>query len=320
MELKRKDDVTELLEHPARALECGCNLAEAPDIRVFPGKTTELGGGLRINRALPVRGKRMVGAWCFLDHFGPLDFDRRAMNVAPHPHIGLQTVTWLLEGEVEHKDSLNCHQIIRPGQLNLMTAGVGITHSEETPAEHGTRLHGFQFWIALPDRDRFRDPSFDHFPEVPRTEHEGMDIRIFAGAALGHLSPAPIYSPLMGIDVRIERSGTHCLPLNPAFEHALLVVEGSISAQGQPCVIGNLYDLGLGRDEVRFETGAPARFVVVGGEPFPEKILMWWNFVARTHEELQAARQDWEAGEHFGPVSLYRGERLAAPPLTMRLS
>ena len=289
-------------------------------IEVFPAREAELGGGLKIRRALPNRTKRMVGAWCFLDHFGPLDFgDRKAMDVGPHPHIGLQTVTWLLQGEVLHKDDLGCEQVIFPGQLNIMTAGRGITHSEETPPEHTGRVHGLQFWVALPDADRHTDPAFDHHPRVPAVERDGMTVQVFIGEAFGEQSPARIFSPMVGMDFTVAEAGEHRIPLRPEFEHALVVAEGELEADGETLSLGSLGDLGLGRDGIRFTTNGPARFVIVGGTPFDEKILMWWNFVARTHDEIAQAREDWQAGRRFGEVTAYDGARLTAPELKTTL-
>jgi len=289
-------------------------------IETFPAREAELGGGLKIRRALPNRTKRMVGAWCFLDHFGPLDFgQRKAMDVGPHPHIGLQTVTWLLQGEALHKDDLGYEQVIFPGQLNIMTAGRGITHSEETPLEHTGRLHGLQLWVALPDADRHSDPAFDHHPHVPTLERDGLKIQVFIGEAFGEQSPARIFSPMVGMDFAIAEAGTHTIPLRTDFEHALVVAEGEITGDGETMSIGSLYDLGLGRDGIRFTTNGPARFVIVGGAPFGEEILMWWNFVARTHDEIAKAREDWQAGRHFGAVTAYEGARLPAPELKTTL-
>lgn len=289
------------------------------EIQVYPAKAAALGGGLKIRRALPARGKRMIGAWCFLDHFGPLSFgDRKAMDVAPHPHIGLQTVTWLLRGEILHKDSLGYEQIIRPGQLNVMTAGKGITHSEETPPQHSGEVHGVQLWVALPDRDRHCDPDFEHHPELPVWEADGRRIQVFLGEAFGMQSPARAFTPIMGADVRLA-AGTHALPLATHFEHGLLVVAGRGRVGDVVLEPGFLYDLGMGREALTMTVADELRFVIVGGEPFDEKIIMWWNFVARTHEEIAQAAADWQAGRHFDPVPAYSGDALSAPDLQRRL-
>lgn len=300
---------------------CGSAVHDACQIQTIPAREAELGGGLKIRRALPTKGRRLVGAWCFLDHFGPLDFGKRkAMDVASHPHIGLQTVTWMLQGEVHHKDSLGYDQIIRAGQCNIMTAGEGITHSEETPVENSGRVHGVQLWIALPDASRHVKPAFDHHPELPFKEIDGLRVQVFVGETLGMTSPARTYSPLLGIDVMATGDGEAFLPLRTDFEHALIVVEGSFEADGVTMTSGNLYDLGLGRDGVKLKADRGARLVLVGGAPLGEDIIMWWNFVARTHEEIAEARRLWEAEEHFGPVTAYKGGRLKSPELVARLS
>jgi len=300
---------------------CASDTSEGCTVESYPAREAELGGGLKIRRALPTRGKRMLGAWCFLDHFGPLAFgDRKAMDVAPHPHIGLQTVTWLLQGEVLHKDSLGFEQVIRPGQLNIMTAGEGIVHSEETPPEHSGRVHGVQLWVALPDGDRRMEPAFDHHPELPEATRDGMRIHVFAGEALGAQSPARLYSPMVGMDVAVAEAGDRVLPLRADFEHGLIVVEGAFRGDETEMTQGALYDLGIGREGLRIQTSGPARFVLIGGAPFGEEIAMWWNFVARTHEELRQAREDWEAGRHFGEVKAYTaGPRLTAPALNVKV-
>ncbi len=293
--------------------------ADPQPITVYPVKEAMLGGGLKIRRALPNRHKRMIGAWCFLDHFGPLDFTGKAMDVAPHPHIGLQTVTWLLEGEIHHKDSLGFNQVIRPGALNLMTAGKGIAHSEETPPENSGRVHGVQFWIALPDRDRDCEPDFQHVPEAPRLSLGALDIQVFLGEALGLKAEPKVYSPMTGFDVTVGAAGTHQFALNPEWEYGLVPVGGSLTAGDVTMTVGNLYDLGRRRDHFSFSAAAGTRFVVVGGRPFEENILLWWNFVARTTAEIDEARRQWEQGERFGPVNDYDGDRLTAPPLNVNL-
>lgn len=287
----------------------------------LPARDAELGGGLTIRRALPHRQRRLVGAWCFLDHFGPLPLapDATGLRVGPHPHIGLQTVSWLFEGEILHRDSLGYTQLIRPGQLNLMTAGRGIAHSEETPAEHGPRLHGLQFWIALPEAHKNTEPTFAHHPDLPRIVRDGMDIQLFAGQLFGEQSPAHYFSPLSGFDLRLSDSGKRSLPLDAAFEYAVLLTEGACELDGHPCTPGQLYYLGRGREAISVTNHASARGGVFGGAPLGESLILWWNFVARTQEEIVTARADWEAQhERFGEVRGYAGARLAAPELSGR--
>lgn len=303
------------------ALDCRAH-ADAGALQSHPTRDAELGGGLTIRRALPHRQRRLVGPWCFLDHFGPRTFpsDSRLMRVGPHPHIGLQTVTWLFEGEILHRDSLGHEQLIRPGQLNLMTAGRGIAHSEETPAQHSGRLHGLQFWVALPADEADCEPDFVHHAELPLMERDGLRLRVFAGTLEGERPPARHHSPIAGADLELVDTGSRELALEPEYEHALLVVEGGCRLDGVPLEPGRLYYLGPGRDRLRLENTAPARLGLFGGTPFGESLILWWNFVARTPAEIQTARADWQArAARFGEVRGYDGPRLEAPELAARL-
>jgi redox-sensitive bicupin YhaK (pirin superfamily) len=289
--------------------------AEGRRLEAYANREIRL-GSLDITRALPVKGRRLVGPWCFLDRFGPLTFaEGSPMDVAPHPHIGLQTVTWLLDGEVRHDDSLGFESVLRPGGLNVMTAGDAIAHAERTPERNSGRLNGVQLWTALPDAHRRTEASFQHLADVPALEMPGGIARVFSGALHGAASPARHYSDLVGADLQVHRGGTLGLPLQRAFEHALLVLEGDASLDGQLLEPRVLYYLGTDRTELAVGSTEGARVLLVGGPPFPETILMWWNFVARTPEEIRQARDDWEARRRFGEVRGYRGPRLAAPDL-----
>jgi redox-sensitive bicupin YhaK (pirin superfamily) len=281
----------------------------------FPARETSL-GTLQILRALPVRQKRLVGAWCFLDRFGPLSFgDSKPMDVAPHPHIGLQTVSWLLEGEVLHKDSLDSEALVRAGGVNVMTSGGGIAHSEETPSKNTGVLNGVQLWVALPDRDRNGDASFQHIAEVPVVEQPGGAVSVFAGSMFGYTSPAKHFSPVLGVDIALRASGSMELPLDPSFEHAVLLMTGDAEIEGQAVDAKTLWYLGTSRSSVEFTSRNGCRLLLIGGPPFPETILMWWNFVARTPEEIAQARKEWQSHERFGEVIAYEGPRLDAPPV-----
>jgi redox-sensitive bicupin YhaK (pirin superfamily) len=273
-------------------------------------------GTLRISRALPVKGRRMIGPWCFLDRFGPLSFtEGRPMDVAPHPHMGLQTVTWLLEGEVVHDDSLEQEAILRPGGVNVMTSGHAIAHAEQTPHDNSGRLNGVQLWTALSDRDRHGAPSFQHVPVAPVLEKTGGLIRLFSGQIEQTDSPARHFSELVGADLQVHRGETLDFQLRPDFEHAVLVLSGDCSLNGQSLRDRVLYYLGMQRTEANFASRSGARALLLGGPPFPEAILMWWNFVARTPEEIRDAHDDWENGRRFGDVPAYKGPRLSAPDL-----
>ena len=288
----------------------------------LPDHIANVGDHMQVRRALPQRLRRRVGGWCFLDHYGPVTLapGDAGMRVGPHPHMGLQTVSWLYSGSVFHRDSLGNEQLIRPGQLNLMTAGRGISHSEESPAGHPKNLHGLQFWIALPEAARHSEPAFHHHPVLPRLQRDGLDLTLIVGEALGQRSPAKVHSPLAGLDIICSDTGTRSLPLDPAFEHALIVIEGELTLGNARLVPGNLYYLGAGRGRVELGNAVPARAFLLGGEPMKEDVLLWWNFVGRTSEEMSEARAQWEAhAARFGEVRGYDGPRLIAPELKARL-
>lgn len=269
-------------------------------------------GGLEVRRALPQRHRRTVGAWCFVDHFGPTEPDEGyRMKVGPHPHIGLSTVTWLIDGEALHTDSLGSEQPIRPGQLNLMTAGNGIAHAEETPIGRDGRMHGVQFWVAQPESTRHGAPAFEHHGELPRLDLGSLDASLLVGSLLGTTAPTRADTPMIGLDLLV-RAGSTELPLDPAFEHAVVVTEGSVTvAEGttrggsahrvEP---GQLAYLDPGRSSVTLQADGPARAVLVGGEPFEAPVLMWWNFVGRERDEIERATDEWNAGsDRFGSVA-----------------
>lgn len=278
-----------------------------------------LGGpkGILVRRTLPHRAIRTIGAWCFVDHYGPVDLTdpaARGMVVPPHPHTGLQTVTWLLEGEVEHRDSVGSHQLVRPGELSLMTAGRGIAHSEYS-APGVDRLFGIQLWVALPDAERHQDPHFEHHGDLPAGSDGGAEVVVILGSLAGLHSPARTYSPLLGAQVRLAPGAAARLPLDPAFEHGVLVADGTASIDGEPVGLGDLRYLGAGPGSVGVGSDDGATLLLLGGEPLAEELLMWWNFVGRTHEEIVAARQAWERGEGFGPVAGDDRQATPAPPL-----
>jgi quercetin 2,3-dioxygenase len=255
----------------------------------------------------------MVGAWCFLDHFGPFDTTGRpGMRIGPHPHIGLQTVTWMLRGELLHRDSLGTTQAIRPGALNLMTSGRGISHSEDSS---GTEIHGVQFWIALPEAVRAMAPAFEHHAKVPHLRVGRMRISVLAGELEGQRSPAAVHTPLLGLAIDAPAGSVATIPINREFEHAAIVTHGRAEIAGQRVIPGALVYLGPGRGGLPIVTGAgDAGIVVVGGLPFPEQIVMWWNFVGRAKDELTQACRDWNAGApYLGDVRGALGNRHVAP-------
>jgi quercetin 2,3-dioxygenase len=297
------------------AEECAAFGQRRQVVESFPSRDTNL-GSLNILRALPIKGKRLVGPWCFLDRYGPYQFtEGKPMDVAPHPHIGLQTVTWLLEGEIVHHDSLGYEGLIRPGGVNVMTAGNGIAHAEETPRNNSGVLNGAQLWVALPEAQRRISPSFQHIEKVPAVDLRGGVAQVFAGALAGAISPAEHYSDIVGADLAVHSGAELTLPLNSSHEHALLLSAGDAEIEGQTLDERNLYYLGTARTEIRLSSRTGARLLLIGGPPFPEAILMWWNFVARTPDEIAEARAAWEERREFGEVKAYQGPRLSAPPL-----
>ncbi len=288
---------------------------EGGPVEAYPGREVKL-GDLSITRVLPVRDRRLVGPWCFLDRFGPLAFvDAKPMDVAPHPHIGLQTVTWLLDGEVLHDDSLGSEATARPGGVNVMTAGGGIAHAEQTPRQHSGHLNGVQLWVALPEATRQGNAAFQHVVEVPTADVHGGLVQVFAGSLAGVTSPAIHHTPISGAELRVHPGERLTFEVPRTFEHAALLLEGDAASEGMPFAPHVLYYFGSGRTEIAISSTSGARVLFIGGPPFGETILMWWNFVARRPEEIAAARADWEAGLRFGPVKGYDGAPLAAPPL-----
>lgn len=276
-----------------------------------------IGTGLSIRRALPSKERRMIGAWCFLDHAGPRDYGRgQGIAVGPHPHIGLQTFTWMIDGEMMHRDSLGYEQVIRPGQVNIMTAGRGISHSEDAVNDEPGRLHAAQLWIALPDTERHRAPAFDHHPELPVIDAGGFRTTVLAGSAYGQSSPAQVYTPLLGLDLTSAGAAAAEVPLNPAFEHGVLVLRGSATIEGEPLASGTLLYLGTGRSQLSVTADAECQLLLLGGEPFAETVLLWWNFVGRSVDDIARATDDWNAGRAFGEVLGSPSPRLAAPDLT----
>ena len=267
-----------------------------PALDLVAGRATEL-GGVPIARLLPRRPRRTIGAWCFLDLMGPTD---EALEVGPHPHIGLQTVTWLLEGEVVHRDSLGVEQPIRPGQLNLMTAGDGVAHAEEGVAG---RLRGAQLWVAQPEATRHGAPAFEHHEDLPTVAVGAGSATVLVGELAGARSPARHDTPLLGAELRLGPGVTE-LPLEPAFEHGIAVLDGSAAIEGRAVRAGELLHVGSERASAAIVTDGPAIALLLGGEPLGEDLVMWWNFVGRTGEEIDAARADWEASApRFGPVA-----------------
>jgi redox-sensitive bicupin YhaK (pirin superfamily) len=286
----------------------------SPIKRISP-RSTDLGDGMLVLRALPTREQRMVGAWCFLDHLGPVDFPPdRGMHVAAHPHIGLQTFTWMIEGEALHHDSLGNRQIIRPGEVNLMTAGHGIAHTEDSVTP-GSRLHAVQFWIALPPEAADCPPAFAHHAELPHWQEGPAHFTLLAGSLGGRHAPTHLHSPLLGLDIRSASATELTLPLQADFEYAVLPLSGETSIAGEHFAANEFAYLRSGRETLSITLGAGTQLVLIGGEPFAQPVQMWWNFVAFERDTISLAQADWASGNsRFGPVQSPGENRLTAPP------
>ncbi|GGL54090.1 hypothetical protein GCM10010095_43770 [Streptomyces anthocyanicus] len=306
--------------HPAE-VRCGAGEEGAPaaGVEILTARDVPLGGprAMTVRRTLPQRARTLIGAWCFADHYGPDEVSRSGgMDVAPHPHIGLQTVSWLFSGEIEHRDSVGSHALVRPGEVNLMTGGHGISHSEVSTPDT-TVLHGVQLWVALPSEHRDTAPAFQHHVPAP-VALDGGEARVFLGSLAGDTSPVGTFTPLLGAEVTLAPGATVTLDVDPGFEHGVLVDSGDVRLDGTVVRPAELAYAAPGRRTLALTNAASgaARLVVLGGPPFPEEIVMWWNFVGRTHDEIAAARADWEnEAERFGRVEGYPGDRLPAPAL-----
>ncbi|MEO5534569.1 MAG: pirin family protein [Pseudolysinimonas sp.] len=294
-------------------------------VEILEPREVPLGGprAFTVLRTLPQRARSLVGAWCFVDSYGPVPADHAGtMTVPPHPHTGLQTVTWLYAGEIEHRDSVGSRALIEPGQVNLMTAGAGIQHSEVSTAA-ATELHGAQLWIALPDRSRHVDPFFESFTPQPVTLGDAT-LRVFIGTLAGASSPVSAFTGLVGAQIDLPAGGRVEVPVDPTFEHALVVDRGTPRLQGVTVPTTRLGVVPAGAATLHIEAGdEPLRALLIGGEPLGEQIVMWWNFVGRSHDEIVAFREQWQseviAGSttsgRFGEVADYPGAPLPAPEL-----
>lgn len=290
------------------------------DVEIYESREAQV-GELRVRRALPTRGRRTVGAWCFVDHMGPMSLTPdRSIDVAPHPHMGLQTVTWLFAGEFLHRDSLGSEQLIRAGQLNLMTSGHGVAHSEENPGLRSGEMHGMQLWVAQPSTTRDGGAEFEHFDTMPTIETSNLSATVLVGSFAETSSPARRDSALVGVELNLH-GGPVTVALEPNCEYALIVANGSVLVDGTVVQPGALAYLGAGRDECRFDSNAPSRAMLIGGVPFDERLFMWWNFVARSQDEISDAWRAWAAGDdRFGRVaSPFARIEVSPPPWLMAL-
>ena len=281
---------------------------------VLPYREVPLGGprAMPVRRSLPQRERSLIGAWCFVDHYGPDDVSQTGGMVVPgHPHTGLQTVSWLFSGEVEHRDTTGAHALVRPGELNIMTAGSGIAHSEySTPGT--TVLHGAQLWVALPEADRFTAPGFEHYaPPVTEVDGDpgspGARVLVFLGTLFGQTSPVTMFSDLVGAEVTLEAGASLTVDVDPAHEHGLLCDTGLLTVGNATAKPGEIVFQGTGTERITVSAGPdePARFLVLGGAPFGEQIVMWWNFIGRSHDEVVGFREAWQQARETGGSAAY---------------
>ncbi|MDQ2698023.1 MAG: pirin family protein [Actinomycetota bacterium] len=292
-----------------------------PRTVLLTSREVPLGGirAMQVHRTLPQRDLPLVGAWCFLDRFGPQE---ARMRVEPHPHIGLQTVTWPFIGEVHHRDSIGSDVVVRSGALNLMTSGAGISHSEYSVGEHEVPLDALQLWVALPESRRHGAPAFERHEDLPVVEIDDAAAIVVIGEFAGASSPASVFTPIVGAEVNLPAGARARLPLRPEWEHAIVGIDGEVDAAAAPGSEGiavgphHLLYLGSDRDGIEVSSREGATFFLLGGEPFEDDVVMWWNFVARTHEEIVEAREQWEAhSARFGSVAGHGDVRVPAPPL-----
>lgn len=262
-------------------------------------------GGFQVRRLLPSMECPMVGPFIFLDHMGPAHFEAgHGIDVRPHPHIGLSTLTYLFQGNLVHRDSLGCYQTIAPGAVNWMTAGKGIVHSERTdPNDRKTAntLHGLQSWIALPKEVEEISPSFSHhdFPNLPQLKHGGASIRLIAGRGFGMESPVPVYSPLFYGEVRLSALCDFVLPGGYG-DRALYLLSGSLKI-GNTIIQERSMPIFIEEGDIKIHGLTDVFFIVFGGEPLPEKRYIWWNLVSSSKDRIEQAKEDWKNGS-FGLV------------------
>jgi redox-sensitive bicupin YhaK (pirin superfamily) len=322
-------DPAELVAEPDPLTAEPAGLLADTGVEILEPREVPLGGprAMTVRRTLPQRRRSLIGGWCFIDHYGPDDVSATGgMRVPPHPHTGLQTVSWLFEGEVDHRDSVGSHALVRPGELNLMTAGRGISHSEVSTATT-RRLHGVQLWVALPAAYSAIAPFFEHHIPVPGVLGDAT-VRTFVGSLAGSGTAATVFSRLVGAELLIPAGSEIVIPLDPDFEHGLLVDAGEVSLDGHDVPVAHLGYVSPGRSSVTLRAASSARVLLLGGEPLGEQIVMWWNFIGRSHEDVVASRAEWQrdvidgddpAGR-FGTVEGYDGRPLPAPDLpTVRL-
>jgi quercetin 2,3-dioxygenase len=293
-------------------LETECTSMPQNGTLLIEGRDVPLGGvrGITVNRTLPSRDIPTIGAWCFLDRFGPSPAD--SMVVLPHPHTALQTVTWPLSGSIHHRDSVGSDVIVHPGELNLMTAGHGVSHSEISLTGPDP-LWGLQLWVALPDEALDIAPAFEQHTTLPQVEIDNLTATVLTGVFGNVRSPATTFTPLLAAQLEL-RTGPSTIDLDPRFEHGLMLLDGSVRVNGRSLAPGALLYLGLGHRGVELNADQASRMIMLGGEPFGSELIMWWNFIGRSHTDIVQARQEWEdRSGRFGVVDGHGSDRIPAP-------
>jgi redox-sensitive bicupin YhaK (pirin superfamily) len=305
---------------------CSAGGAAAEPV-VLPFTAVPLGGAraMTVRRSLPQRRRSLIGAWCFVDHYGPDDVAATGgMQVPGHPHTGLATASWLFSGEVEHRDTTGAHAVVRPGELNLMTAGSGIAHSEFSTPDTSV-LHGVQLWLALPDHARFTAPTFtNHVAE--QVNVDGATALVFLGDLFGVSSPVATHTALIGAELRLPARRRVVIDVNPAHEHGFLCDTGTLQVGDLVAEPGEIAYVPRGKRQIPVTAPVDTRVVIIGGEPLGEQIVMWWNFIGRTDSEIREFRADWQrereelSGGRYGTFPASWTHTLPAPDMpTTRL-
>lgn len=278
-------------------------------VEIITSREVPLGGprSMTVHRTLPQRQRSTIGAWCFVDHYGPDDVSATGgMDVAPHPHTGLQTVSWLFRGEITHHDSADNHAVVKPGEANFMTAGSGICHSEVS-TQDTTTLHGVQLWVALPNDARGTNPGFDHY-KPKAVQLDGGHALVFIGELFDSTSPVRMFTPLVGAEIHIKPGATITIEVDPKFEHGFLLDTGELTVGGTTVKRTELAYTGVGENTIKLHNPGTeeSRLVLIGGEPLTEDLVMWWNFIGRSTEEIAQFRKEWEEeSDRFGNVHGY---------------
>jgi len=271
--------------------------ADPTALEVTTARDVPLGGlrAMTVRRTLPNRSRTTIGPWCFIDHYGPDDVaDTGGMSVPPHPHTGLQTVSWLFDGEVQHRDSTGVEATVAPGSINLMNAGAGISHSEVSTSTG--LLHGVQLWLVLPDSSR-HEPAFFAAEQIDKHQQGDGHLQVFLGSLQGISSSIPPAWPGVGAEFSLDPQGTMTLSVENDYEHAVLLDAGALTINGEALNQHELGYLAPGHHQIELSntTDLPARGLLLGGQPFEEEFVMWWNFIGRSHEEIEEFRNQWQA-------------------------